>query len=66
MGNGVCPKECKLYKDAVEITSKLGDKFDPAESRRSIVFADASDHSINVVQIATVIARCATEPLRND
>lgn len=62
LGNGICPSECKLYKDALEITNKLGDNFDPAESRRRIVFADAYDQNVRVAQIADMIARCATEP----
>lgn len=63
LGNGICPQECRLYEDAKEITNALGDDFDPKESRRRIVFADADNQSVRVTQIAAVMSKCATEPL---
>lgn len=61
LGNGECPKDCRLYKNSAEITTALGDAFDPQKSRRRIVFADALNHDINVTHVAAVIASCAKE-----
>lgn len=62
LGNGLCPKTCELYPNALEITNKMGDDFDPQDSRRRIVFADATNQDIRVSHIAAVMAKCATEP----
>lgn len=64
LGNGICPEECQLYENAREITNEMGDDFDPQDSRRRIIFADAFNQNITVVQVAAVIARCAEEPKR--
>jgi len=61
LGNGECPQECRLFENSKEITNVLGDAFDPQESRRRIVFADAFSHDINVTHVAAVMARCAKE-----
>lgn len=61
LGNGICPKTCRLYGDALEITNELGDDFDPNRSRQQIFFADAHYQGVNVVQVAETISRCETE-----
>lgn len=66
LGNGICPTECRLYKNAAEITAAVeanGDQFDPVASRRMIIFADVS-HDVNVVQIAAVMAKCRLESIK--
>lgn len=60
LGNGECPRNCHLYKISAEITTALGDAFDPQESRRRIVFADV-EHDINVARVAAVMSSCAKE-----
>lgn len=59
LGNGACPKDCRLYKTSAQITTALGENFDPEESRRQIIFADAFNHDIRAGDIAAVIASCA-------
>lgn len=61
LGHGDCPPECRLYKNSAEITKALGDAFDPQESRRAIIFADVSNHDINVTHVACAMASCAKE-----
>ena len=66
LGNlGNCPPKCALYENSREITDLLGANFDPQESRRKIVFADATDPSINVARIARVMAMCSKESISN-
>jgi len=61
LGNGECPQDCRLFEESKEITHALGDTFDPQESRKRIVFADAFSQGINVTKVAAVMARCAKE-----
>ncbi|EKD57839.1 MAG: hypothetical protein ACD_57C00126G0001 [uncultured bacterium] len=61
LGHGICPNECGLHKNAAEITTAMGANFDPAKSRRRIVFADAFNQDVTVVQVAGVMAKCARE-----
>lgn len=61
LGNGECPQDCRLFENSKEITNALGDAFDPQESRRRIVFADAFNHDINMTHVAVVMASCAKE-----
>lgn len=64
LGNGDCPLipvKCRLYEYSAEITAALGDDFDPQESRRSIIFADAFNKDVNVIQVAVVMSKCAKE-----
>ncbi|MBI2599609.1 hypothetical protein HYW43_01670 [Candidatus Daviesbacteria bacterium] len=61
LGNGECSPDCQLFQNSKEITDALGDDFDPQESRRRIVFADAFNHNINATHIAAVMSMCAKE-----
>lgn len=61
LGNGECPRDCRLFEYSKKITNVLGDSFDPKESRSRIVFADARNHDVNVTHVEAVIASCTNE-----
>lgn len=61
LNEGECPPTCPNYEIAKKATEEFGDKFDPAEFRREIVFADAFNHDINVFHIQAAINRCLNE-----
>lgn len=63
LGNGECPLTCELFANSAAITDALGDDFDPEDSRRNVIFADAQ-YGVDVTQIAIVLAHCELEPLR--
>lgn len=66
VGNsGECPPDCQLHKHSKgfsQDTVAAGLKFDPEASRRALLFADARNHTVNVVDIANVLASCLLEP----
>ena len=58
---GECPPACPSYEIAKQVTEEFGDKFDPAEFRHEIVFADAFNHDTNISQIQAALGRCLNE-----
>ncbi len=63
-GSGECPVECPIYFAAVNSMPPI-EEIDPYMMRLSLLFADAFNHEIKVVDIANVLSRCMKETGRN-
>lgn len=61
LGNGICPKDCRLYQYSQDITEALGKDFDPNLSRQTILLWDANHPDVNVVKVAAVVSSCKLE-----
>jgi len=66
MGNGECPAQCKLHDHARTITEVFGDRFDPQESRRRMLFADAENPSVSLMDVITAASMCELERVRRE
>lgn len=64
-GNGACPVECPIYFAAVKAMPAVEEAPDPFMQRLSLLFADATNHDVNVVDIANVLDRCIKETGRD-
>ena len=56
-----CPPTCPSYEIAKKATEEFGDRFDPAEFRHGIVFADVFNPGINVLDVQAALSRCLNE-----
>lgn len=61
LGNGYCPPVCPKHRTSISATKAAGDNFDPQLSRLGVIFADAFNHKINVLDISDVLANCVNE-----
>jgi len=61
LGNGICPETCDLNNTSTKVTEGLGPDFKPFVSRLTLLFADAFNPELNVLDVARVTSSCEKE-----